>query len=205
MDQLLKITTVPIKYEIHVEQAKIEKRNATAELEISRDKGGLQIKSRPIKVNIDTSAARNSVVPTTKVSISDAATKGRQAAMEATANYAQESRMMFKTKNGQGGETLQHIFEQRAAMPTGEFQLAFIPKQGADLSWEGPGISIEYQMDKLNFDLQVDQGNIEFTPGSVEVSITQNPSVSIEYVGQPIYVPASVAERFTGKKVDVTV
>ena len=52
MDQLLKITTVPIKYEIHVEQAKIEKRNATAELEISRDEGGLQIKSRPIKVNI---------------------------------------------------------------------------------------------------------------------------------------------------------
>lgn len=205
MDQLLKITTVPIKYEIHVEKAKIEQRNSTAELEISRDAGGLQIKSRPIKVNIDSSAARNSVVPTTKTSITEAANKGRQAAMEATANYAQESRMMFKTKNGQGGETLQQIFEQRVAMPTGEFQLAFVPSQGADLSWEGPGLSIEYQMDKLNFDLQIDQGNIEFTPGSVEVSITQNPSVSIEYIGEPIYVPASVAERFTGKKVDVTV
>ena len=205
MDQLLKITTVPIKYEIHVEKAKVEHRNATAELEISRDRGGLQIKSRPIKVNIDSSAARNSVVPTTKKAIYDSANKGRQAAMEATANYAQESRMMFKTKNGQGGETLQQIFEQRVAMPTGEFQLAFIPSQGAELSWEGPGLSIQYQMDKLNFDLQVDQGNIEFTPGSVEVSITQNPSVSIEYVGEPIYVPASVAERFTGKKVDVIV
>ena len=205
MDQLLKITTVPIKYELHIENAKIEKRNATAELEIQRNQGGLKIKSRPIKVNIDTYAARNSVVPTTKTAISQAAQRGMEKAGEAAATYAQESRQMLRTKNGEGQKTLQQILEQRASMPTGEFRLDFIPSTGADLSWEGPAISIEYQMDKLNFDLQVDQGNIEFIPGSVEVSITQHPEVSIEYIGQPIYVPPSVAERFTGKQIDVSV
>ena len=33
--------------------------------------------------------------------------------------------------------------------------------------------------------------------------ISQYPEVNIEYIGDPIYVPPSVAARFTGENIDV--
>ena len=50
MKPLIQITTVPISYELKVQKAQVERRRSTAQLEISREKGGLQIKNQPIKV-----------------------------------------------------------------------------------------------------------------------------------------------------------
>ena len=61
MKSLIEITTVPIQIEMKSTNAKLEYAHGTAEMEISRDEGGLNIKSRPIRVNIDTFEARNSV------------------------------------------------------------------------------------------------------------------------------------------------
>ena len=41
MNQLIKITTVPIQYELKINNARFERQSAQAELEISRKKGGL--------------------------------------------------------------------------------------------------------------------------------------------------------------------
>ena len=69
MGPLIEITNVPIEIEMKVSHAKLEYTRGTAELEISRDNGGLSIKSRPIRLNIDTFESRNSVVPTAVRSI----------------------------------------------------------------------------------------------------------------------------------------
>lgn len=203
MEQLLRITTIPIQYELKVNNARLERHNGTAELEISRNEGGMSIRSRPIKVNIDTYDARNSVVPTTKTSIYQSAQKGKQVAYEATAQFAKEGQMLLKTKIGQGGEALDEIFSQRTASPTGDFQMGFIPTTGAKIDWEAPSLSIRYEMDKLNFDMKIDKGEVKFIPGTIELSISQYPDVQIEYMGEPIYVPPSAAAHFKGEIVDV--
>ena len=64
MKQLINITTVPIQYELKIQNARLQYKASTAEVEISRNKGGMRIKSRPVKLNIDSFEARNSVVPT---------------------------------------------------------------------------------------------------------------------------------------------
>lgn len=203
MEQLLKITTIPIEYELKVNNARLERRNGTAEMEISRNEGGLRIKSRPTKLNLDTYEARNSVVPTTKASVAQLAQKGKQAAYEATAQFAKEGQILLKTKIGEGGEALKQIFEQRSAAPTGEFQMGFIPTTGPEINWEAPSLSIRYEMDKLNFDMKIDKGDVKFIPGTIELSISQYPDVMIEYMGDPIYVPPSAAAHFTGEVIDV--
>ena len=53
MDPLLKITSVPMKFELKVNSARLEYNNSNAKVEISRDSGGLKIKSDPIKLDID--------------------------------------------------------------------------------------------------------------------------------------------------------
>lgn len=52
MEPLIKITSIPIAIELKINNARLEYQNATAELEVSRNKGGLQIKSHPIKLKI---------------------------------------------------------------------------------------------------------------------------------------------------------
>lgn len=203
MEQLLEIKTIPIKYEMKVQNASLEYQNSTAEVEISRDKGGMKIKSRPIKLHLDTYEARNSVVPTTKTMISQNVQKGQSAAYSATASFAREGQIMLKAKMGEGGEVLNRIFAERTAEPTGEFNLDFLPKAGPNIEWEAPEFNIEYQMDKLNFDTKIEKGDIQFIPGNIELSILQYPDIEIKYVGGPIYVPPSASEMFEGHQVDV--
>ena len=98
MKPLIEITTVPIQIEMKTTNARLEYARGTAEMEISRDNGNLQIKSRPIKVNIDTFEARNSLSPTLARYLDQSAKKGHQAAYEATATYARQGQLLLQTQ-----------------------------------------------------------------------------------------------------------
>ena len=194
MNQLIKITSVPIQYELKINNARLEYSRSRAELEISRNDGGLSIKSRPVKLNLDSTEARNSVVPTTARSVAQTAQAGKEAAYSATAQMAQEGHLLRNAKIGE--DVIGQIMQQRTAAPTGEFQLGFTPSAPVDINYEAADLTINYEMDKLNFDLKIANGNFEFIPGNIEMSITQRPEVRIEYVGGPIYVPPSADPNY---------
>ncbi len=194
MNQLIRITSVPIQYELKINNARLEYSRSRAELEISRNEGGLSIKSRPVKLHLDSSEARNSVVPTPTRSVAQTAQKGKEAAYSATAQMAQEGHLLLNAKIGE--DVIGQIMQQRTAAPTGEFQLGFTPSEPVDIDYEAADLTINYEMDKLNFDLKIANGNFEFIPGSIEMSITQHPEVRIEYIGGPIYVPPSADPNY---------
>ena len=173
MYPLIEIKTVPIEIEMRTKNAQLEYRRGTAEMEVSRDKGGMNIKSRPIRLKMDSFEARNSVSPTPMRSIVQAANRGRQAAYQATAAYAQQ----------RDAENVQ-------------VNLDFLPKGGVNIEAEGGEFQIRYEMDKLNFDWKVDNASFEFIPGDIEISIAQRPDVIIKYVGGPIYVPKSADPNY---------
>lgn len=194
MEQLLKITTIPLEYQMKIRSSRLEYDSSKAQLEMNRIEGGLTAKSRLAKLNLDTYEARNSVVPTLKRSIYQTAEKGIQAAQSATAQAAQEGQQLLRAKDG--GEALSQIFQQRTQMPTGQFQLGFIPSAPVDITYQPADLELNYEMDKLNFELKVAQGKFEFIPGDIEFSITQQPDVLIEYVGSPLYVPPSASPDY---------
>ena len=190
MYPLIEIKSVPIQIEMKLTHARLEYARGTADMQVSRDKGGLHIKSQPIRVNLDTFEARNSVAPTPPTSIQQAAQKGRQAVYEATAAYAQQGRMMMETKVGE--DVMGQI--AASAAPVGQdvnLNIQFLPKVGPEISWQGGEMNIQYEMDKLNFDWRLQKMNFEFTPGDIEFTVKQRPEVIIKYVGGPLYVPPS--------------
>ena len=69
MRPLIEIQTIPIEIQMKTTNAHLEYARGTAQMEVSRDRRGLQIRSQPIRVNIDTFEARSSIVPTTAQSI----------------------------------------------------------------------------------------------------------------------------------------
>ena len=190
MTPLIEIKTVPIEIEMKVSHAKLEYTRGTADLEISRGDGGLSIKSRRIKLNIDTFEARNSVVPTAMRSIEQYAQKGQQASYTATATYAKQGKMFLEAKIGE------NVIGQISAQSTMKNYhpnsgIEFLPSVPPEITWDPGEMHIRYEMDKLNFDWRVNQPKFEFTPGDIELSVTQQPDVIIKYVGGPLYVPPS--------------
>ena len=190
MYPLIEIKTVPIEIEMKTTPAQLKYTRASAEVEISRDKGGLSIKSRPIRVKLDTFEARNSITPTAMRSIQQSAQRGRQAAYEATATYARDGKIFMNAKIGEEKIT-QLAQESQMRDYKANVNIQFLPSVGPEISWDVGEMNIRYQMDKLNFDWKLNGGNFEFVPGDIEFSVTQMPDVIIKYVGGPIYVPPS--------------
>ena len=201
MKPLIEITTVPIQIEMRTTHAKLEYARGTAEMEVTRDKGGLQIKSRPIRVNIDTFEARNSITPTLARSLEQNAQKGQQAAYTATATFAQEGKLMMETKLGE--EVITKLARDAYKDNIRDVALDFLPSVGPEITWDVGEMNIRYEMDKLNFDWKIGGGSFEFTPGDIEFTVTQRPEVLIKYVGGPIYVPPSADPNY--EPVDVKV
>lgn len=197
MYPLIEIKTVPIEIRMKTTNASLEYTRGTAEMEISRTEKGLDIKSRPIKLQVDTFEARSSMTPTSMQSVDQAAESGKQAAYEATATYAKHGQLMLNARLGQD------MVSEFAKEPTdeqiqksGQIGLDFMPKEEPKIDWEDGTMEIRYEMDKMNFDWKIDQGEFKFTPGDVEISVEQQPKVIIKYLGGPIYVPRSADPNY---------
>lgn len=190
MYPLIEIKSVPIEIEMKVTHAKLEHTRGTAELEITRNEGQMDIRSRPIRLNIDTFELRNSITPTAVRSVEQGAQAGQQAAYEATAIYAQQGQMLLKAKYGQEMVT-QFAADAQARNVKTNVGLQFLPSVGPDIQWDPGEMNIRFEMDKLNFDWRVNQPQLKFTPGDIELTVKQRPEVVIKYVGGPLYVPPS--------------
>lgn len=202
MFPLIEITTVPIEIEMKTTQAKLEHVHGTADLEVSRNQGGLNIRSRPIRLHLDTFEARNSVSPTAVRSIEQNAQRGNQAAYEATATYARQGQLLLTVKMGQELVTQFAAEAQTKDLKT-NVGLQFLPSTGPEISWDPGELNIRYEMDKLNFDWRMQKPDMKFTPGDIEISIKQMPDVIIKYVGGPLYVPPSADPEYEPVDVEV--
>ena len=194
MRPLIEIQTIPIEIQMKTTNAHLEYARGTAQMEVSRDRRGLQIRSQPIRVNVDTFEARSSIVPTTAQSIQQGAAQGQRAAYEATAVLAQEGRMMMEAKIDQ--DVIHQLAQQKTVDQPAQLGIQFLPEVGPDISWTGGEMSIRYEMDKLNFDWRMNQMQFTFVPGDIEFKVTQQPDVVIKYIGGPLYVPPSADPNY---------
>lgn len=196
MYPLIEIKTVPIEIRMKTRNATLEYSRGTAEMEVSRsDGGGLDIKSRPIRLRLDSFEARNSINPTTMRSVKESASKGRQAAYEATATYARQGDLFLNAKLGEDvvGQIAKQNVDKRLQS---ELALDFTPDPGIDVDWEEGDIQIRYEMEQMNLDWKISKGEFKFTPGDIEISVAQHPDVIIKYIGGPIYVPPSADPNY---------
>ncbi|MBQ7834964.1 MAG: hypothetical protein IJ385_04205 [Ruminiclostridium sp.] len=197
---LLDITTVPIKVEINITKGsftnpRVNNPDKAFKMDIQTNNGKLQIHSEPQKIKIDTYAARSSMgygQYNNADLIKTEAEKGIKLAYEGTARIASEGNQLARgaspaeiaAQNSRAGQTIQTIME-------------FLPKTGADITFEDGVLNINYDAGDVNIDWENAAAMpYEFTPGKVEFTIAQMPSVEIEYTGGPIYVPASSAPDY---------
>ena len=200
MDQLLQINTVPIKIDVTVNRAKLQYSSDAPKVQVSRDKGGLKLQAQPIKINIDNQKMRDSINMKSPDKVTqDYADKGIKISYQATAKIVQDGNQLVDA---------QHISPAQLAAQQNsrsiETILSFLPSDGPEISWSGGTLNINYTADQLNFDWEANpMAGFEFIPGSIEFAIKEMPRVDIEYVGEPLYVPASANPNYVEPNLNV--
>ena len=194
MGPLIEISTVPIQIEMKTTNAKLERASGTAEMEFSRSDKGVSVRSRSVRVNLDTyeSEGSRTVSPITQM---------RQATYEAASAYTNQGQLMMTSHLAGAGVPAQNTGApaQAAGIPVkASAKPAKAPAQAspavqnavpaAAAELDVGEMSIRYEMDKLNFDWKFGQSEFEFTPGDIEFTVTQRPEVVIKYIGGPLYV-----------------
>lgn len=191
MQQLLKITNVPIEYEWKVERPRLEVKRSS---ESMAKQPRLDIKSKNIKVNIDTHEMRKSMG---KLSVFDATRdafeRGKEAAKDATAQYAEIGNQMAKIH--QGANIPDIMYSKLFKNVNATTKMIFLPDRGPNLSWEPNELHTEYVPAESN-DIEAMRNVLEYIPGGFTVHIKQYPKVIIEYLGTPMYVPPSASPDY---------
>ncbi|MEG0615875.1 MAG: DUF6470 family protein, partial [Oscillospiraceae bacterium] len=148
MEQLLQIKTIPIKIEVTVNRAKLDYNNPLPKVAITKDKGKMTMHAEPIKINVDSQKMFDSIglkkIDTLSKEVSD---KGFKVAYEATAKIVQDGNKLEAAHKFSPADIAAEQ-SQRSI----ESVLAFIPKDGPEISWSDGTLSIQYQADQLNFD-----------------------------------------------------
>ena len=202
MEQLLNITTVPISIEVVVKRAKLNYNTELPKVDVSRSKGSLTMHAEPVKINIDSTKAFDSIgLKKTDALIRDNADEGIKICYQATAKFVDDGNQLLNIQNISPAD-LAAQQSQRSI----ETVMSFLPQSGPDISWSDGTLNINYQADELDFDWETNsRASFEFVPGSIEFNIKSLPRVDIEYVGEPIYCPPSANPNYVEPKLDVTV
>lgn len=194
---LLQITTIPIQIEIKVTNARFEHSDeyVQPQVNIKSRNGGFVMEAEPLKLNIDTYQARKSMGyghMTDGDMLKQKAQEGWSIAFQGTAKVASEGDQLARgmspaeiaLNNARAGATVQTIMD-------------FLPKEGADVTFEAGKLNIEYQMGSQDIDWNIHPDSpLEFIPGSVEFIVHDRPRVEIEYIGDPLYVPPSANPNY---------
>lgn len=188
MYPLIEIKSVPIELQFKTTNASLEYTRGTAEMEISRsEQGGVEVRSRPIQVKLDTFEQRGGQFSAANAAVSAAIGQPMQAQYQATSAYAEQGQIQLSARIGKSIPQAPTV----SAQAGGSGYTAPQIETGVDVKWEDGAMQIRYAMDKLNFDWKIDKGEFKFTPGDIEISIAQKPSLTITYTGGPFYVPRS--------------
>ncbi|MBQ8193898.1 MAG: hypothetical protein IJZ47_00900 [Oscillospiraceae bacterium] len=193
---LLKITTIPISIEIKITKAKLElPEDRQPKVNITTKNGGFVMEAEPLKINIDTYEARKSLGlghMTDGDMLKQKAQEGWSLAFQGTAKVASNGDALARgmssselaLQNARAGATMQTIME-------------FLPKEGANITFDEGKLNIDYQLGSQDIDWDtMARMPMEFIPGSVELIVRDRPRVEIEYLGGPIYVPASADPNY---------
>ena len=77
------------------------------------------------------------------------------------------------------GQVIPNLARQALLERPANLYIQFLPSTGPAISWTGGELSVQYEMDKLNFDWRMEQMQFTFVPGDIEFTMTQRPDVVI--------------------------
>lgn len=193
--QLLRISTTPIKYELEIERARLEyNQDFLPSAKVDTEMPKLDLKAKNAEVRVNTYDARRSLgYNNTEDWFKLNADKGKESMSKTTRAYVEIGNAMSRIDEG---VTIADIFAQKVLGEQPVLFTAFLPSTGAEISWIPHEVNVEFKEGEVDYDWQVMRNIMNYVPGSVRMTILQQPSIDIEYIGRQIYFPPSADPEY---------
>lgn len=190
---LLQITTTPARYEYEISRAR---------LEISQEKPAVDRTTRRASLNMRQQAGRfemNSIRRRSDMGFKGVvdqanyqADKGLDASQEATENYASFGTQILNFHKG--ANIPDALWSQSMQRSGGD--LVLVPLSPVEMHYMPATLSADYVPGQMSANWNIGRARLDFVPGSFALNFSQYASISIEYVGGPIYAPPSADPNF---------
>ena len=151
-----------------------------AQQSISQPTATLNIQSTPAKLTIDqTKAWEEMNLKHVFVLNREAAQKGKQAAVQATARIAQEGDELMKIE--QKGSPIASQAKRNSEGPEPQFNIGWVPSPGSVKVYVSQGdVKIRFRAKPVKHDTQAQKVIHDYQPGKVTTAMQQRPSLTIE-------------------------
>lgn len=190
MSQLIKITTIPIKIAVNVEKGHFEEVELSHHEKMQRTQ---KIEQGQIETQQQTytpqtiQQKKDEYIPTSSIQTT--------IPLEfATINNV----LAMRVGNSEGK------FSDAVAIPASQVkqervtsessnQVAYVPDNANEIKWQPSALN-------LQIDMNINDPEMKYVPGSISFEIEQYPTIEIEYLGGPQYVPPSSDPNYKGNK-----
>ncbi len=193
---LLRITTTPAQYEYQITRARLEISQKLPEVDRTVRRASLNMSLQAGRLEMDSVRRRSDMGLKGVVDRAEyEGDQGRNAALEATGNYADIGNQLAKISKGANipdtlwGKSMQHSKGDLVLMPVSPVNIRYIPAS----------LQMDYQPGQMSANWDVGRAKLDFVPGSFQLNFTQYSSINIEYLGGPNYVPPSADPNFVAE------
>lgn len=199
--QLIKIKTIPIKYTIKTEDAKLTvPQIEPADLDLETTPLKIDTETTPIKLRMDSSDMRRSMGMKTIMDIArELPAKTQQTANRVTSEYVNLGNRMADG-HSEGITVAQLMRDNLLKNSTIESTIGAIPSERIDMSWEPATIKHTVRRSEVETDWKKAAQEMEFIPSSYSLEVEHFAEVEIEYIGGYMYVPPSSDPNYEDKE-----
>jgi hypothetical protein len=167
--------------EINTYEDKLEIKQPKAELNIQQPLAELDINRTPSKLTIDQTKAREDMdLKNITKRIEEFAQQGYQDWLSGIARVSQDGDELMMIENG--GHSIADQAKRNTESPMLDFNIGWIPSAGGVRIGYDPGkVDINWKVNKPIIESRINKPILNYTPGKVEVSIKEYPSLKIDF------------------------
>lgn len=167
--------------EINTQNAKLEIEQPQADLGIQQRPAELDINRTPSKLTIDQTKAREDMdLKNISKRIEEFANQGYQDWLSGIARVSQDGDELMMIENG--GHPIADQANRNSESPMLDFNIGWIPSAGGVKVGYDPGkVEIDWKVNKPVVESKINKPVIDYSPGQVEVSLKEYPSLKIDF------------------------
>ncbi|WP_137791996.1 DUF6470 family protein [Bacillus sp. E(2018)] len=177
----LRLESTNARIGLHTQQPVQEIQQAPADLKIRQPKAELEVNVTPSQLTIDqTEAWADMDLKHVSRRIEEFAQRGYEDWLSGLARISQEGDDLMRVENG-GNPIAEHA-KMNSESPMYEFNIGFIPRANSvKINYRPSEMELNWKTHKPEIDVTIIKPQHQYTPGKVNVSIEQMPSLIINW------------------------
>jgi Family of unknown function (DUF6470) len=179
----IRLESTSAKIGLTIDKPVQEIQQQPADLMIKQPTPELQIDRSPSQLTIDqTEAWADMDLKHISRRIEEFAQKGYEDWLTGLSRLAQEGDDLMRIENG--GNPIPEHAKMNSESPIYEFNIGFIPSDNSvKINYQPSVVKLNWQTHKPEINVKVNKPVHQYTPGPVNIDLTQKPSLSIDFVG----------------------